>query len=146
MHVDLLRLGKGTKIDLEIPVHFIDEEDSVGIRHGGILNIVRHTVEVICLARNMPESIVVSILDLDIGDNIHASNLDLGEGVELKIKDRDFTIAGMVAPKTQAQEEAEEEAAALAASEAAAVAGEDDAEAPEDDADAKEGGEEAKEE
>ena len=116
LHVDLLRLGKGTKIDLEIPVHFTDEEDSVGIRHGGILNISRHTVQVICLARNMPESIKVSILNLDIGDSIHAKDLDLGEGVELKIKDRDFTIAGMVAPKSQAQEDAEDEAAAAAAS------------------------------
>ncbi|MGY8985599.1 MAG: 50S ribosomal protein L25/general stress protein Ctc [Sphingomonadales bacterium] len=118
MHVDLLRLGKGTKIDLEIPVHFIDEEESVGIRHGGILNISRHTVEVICLARNMPESIEVSIINLDIGDSIRASDLTLGEGVELKIKDRDITIAGMVAPKTSLEELAEDEAALLAEEEA----------------------------
>ena len=138
MHVDLLRLGKGAKIDLEIPVHFTDEEGSVGVRHGGILNISRHTVEVICLARDMPESIEVSILGLDIGDSIHASDLDLGEGVELKIKDRDFTVAGMVAPKTAAQEEAEDEAAAAAAASADAEGEEtSEGEAP------AEGGEEA---
>ncbi len=108
MHVDFLRLGKGAKVNVEIPVVFINEEESVGLRRGGILNVVRYTIEMNCPASAIPEEIEVDIAALDIGDSVHISEITLPEGVTPTIDDRDFTIASIAAPVAEVEEEDEE--------------------------------------
>ncbi len=110
MHVDFLRISKNTSVTVDVPVHFINEEESPGIKRGGVLNIVRHTVEVNCPADSIPESFIADLTGLDLGDGIHISGITLPEEVELTITDRDFTIATIAAPaglKSEEEEEAE---------------------------------------
>ena len=113
IHVDFLRLGKGATIAVEVPVHFINEEESPGMKRGGALNVVRHEVELNCPAESIPESIEVDLTGIDVGDSIHISAIQLPGGVTPTITDRDFTIATIIAPKTAEEEEtvADEEAA-----------------------------------
>tara|TARA_R110002126_G_scaffold92837_1_gene220180 strand:+ start:65164 stop:65874 length:711 start_codon:yes stop_codon:yes gene_type:complete len=120
-HVDFLRISKNTVVTVDVPVHFENEEESPGIKRGGVLNIVRHTVEVNCPANNIPESFIADLTGLDIGDGIHISNITLPEGAEPTITDRDFTIATIAAPAGLKSEENE-----------AAGEGEDEAVATED--------------
>ncbi|MAN62402.1 MAG: 50S ribosomal protein L25/general stress protein Ctc [Parvibaculum sp.] len=112
-HVDFLRLGKGATIAVEVPVNFVNDEESPGIKRGGILNIVRHEVELNCPAESIPESIEVDLTGTDIGDSIHISAITLPDGVTPAITDRDFTVATIAAPAAlvsdeQAAEEGEE--------------------------------------
>ncbi len=93
MHVDFLRVGEGTRLTLEIPVHFINEHASPGIKRGGALNIVRHAIELYVPADAIPEAIEVDLTGLDIGDSLHISAVTLPEGTSPTITDRDFTIA-----------------------------------------------------
>ena len=122
IHVDFLRVRRGTKIELTIPVEFTNEEASPGIKKGGVLNVVRHEVEVMCPIEEIPESFELDLTGLEIGDSIHGSNLKLGKDVELVITDRDFTIATVAAPTVQ--EEETEEAEAEEGEEAEAEGGE----------------------
>lgn len=110
LHVDFLRLDKGAIIAVEVPVHFLNEEESPGLKRGGVLNVVRHTVELNCPADAIPEFIEVNLAGAEIGDSIHISAVQLPEKVTPVIRDRDFTIAGVVAPAVMP--EAEEAAAA----------------------------------
>ncbi|MCR6670013.1 50S ribosomal protein L25/general stress protein Ctc [Devosia ginsengisoli] len=114
IHVDFLRVGKGTKLNVQVHVHFINEEASPGLKRGGTLNIVRHTVEVSAPASDIPEEITVDLTGYDIGDSIHISAVTLAKGVTPVITDRDFTIATIVAPSAlkSAGEETEAETAA----------------------------------
>ena len=98
LHVDFLRYNPNRKLTIEVPVTFINEEDCPGLREGGVLNIVRHAIEVMCTADAMPEGYEVDLAGLEVGDSIHASALTLTAGVELTITDRDFTIATIAAP------------------------------------------------
>ncbi|MEC9342922.1 MAG: 50S ribosomal protein L25/general stress protein Ctc [Pseudomonadota bacterium] len=110
-HVDFLRIGKGSRVVVEIPVHFINEDDSPGLKRGGVLNIVRHEVEVECPATAIPDSFEIDIAGLDIGDSIHISHVKLPENVTPTITDRDFTIAtiaGSSAMKSEEDEDGEE--------------------------------------
>ncbi len=100
MHVDFLRVGKGTVLTVEISVRFINEEDCPGIAHGGVINVVRHVIELNCRASKIPDSLDVDLSGLDIGDAFHASDLSLPEGTALTIEDRDFTIATIAIPST----------------------------------------------
>ena len=109
IHVDFLRLGKGAKIAVEVPVNFTNEEESPGIKRGGILNIVRHDVELNCPAESIPESIEVDLTGTDIGDSIHISAVKLPDGVTPAITDRDFTIATVAAPAALVSEDNAEE-------------------------------------
>lgn len=127
VHVDFLRLGEHTRLDVAVPVHFINEEASPGIKRGGVLNIVRHEVELSCLADQIPEELVADLTGLDIGDSIHISAIALPEGVTPTITDRDFTVATVAAPAALKSEE-EEAAEAEAAEEAEAEAEEDEGE------------------
>jgi large subunit ribosomal protein L25 len=113
MHVDFLRVTKGTTIAVEVHVTFINEEKSPGLKRGGTLNVVRHTIEVNAPADNIPEEIVIDLAGTDIGDSIHISAVTLPTGVTSTITDRDFTIATIVAPSGLRAAEAEggEEAA-----------------------------------
>ena len=97
-HVDFLRIGEHSKVTVAVPVRFVDEEESPGITRGGVVNIVRHDLELICDAAEIPEEIVISLKNFDVGDSIHISAVQLPAGVESAITDRDYTIATLVAP------------------------------------------------
>ena len=97
-HVDFLRIVKGAKVDIEVPVVFINEDASPGLKRGGVLNIVRHELELICENDKIPDDVQIDVAGFDIGDSIHISHVKLPKGSESKITDRDFTIATIVAP------------------------------------------------
>ncbi|MBA4775738.1 MULTISPECIES: 50S ribosomal protein L25/general stress protein Ctc [Agrobacterium] len=109
MHVDFLRVSGNTLVNVEVPVHFENEEKS-DIKIGGVLNIVRHTVEFHCPANDIPEFITVDLAGLKIGDSVHISNVKLPKNITPVIADRDFTIATIVAPAAGVAEETTEEA------------------------------------
>jgi large subunit ribosomal protein L25 len=113
IHVDFMRVSKSSRIDVAIPVHFINEEASPGLKRGGVLNIVRHEIECSCPADGIPESITVDLTGLNIGDSVHIHSIKLPAGVTPVVHERDFTIAsvaGSAALKPEATEEAAEEA------------------------------------
>jgi large subunit ribosomal protein L25 len=112
MHVDFLRVGKDTEVNVEVPVHFINHEQSPGLKRGGALNVVRHEVEFHCPANAIPEFITVDLAGADIGDSIHISAVKLPAGVKPVIADRDFTIATIAG---SAAARSEDDAAAPAA-------------------------------
>jgi len=124
-HVDFLRIAKGATVDVEVSVHFINEDKSPGLKQGGVLNVVRHEVEVSAPAISIPDEIVIDVSKYEIGDTIHISEVTLPDGVTPTITDRDFTIATIAAPTVAPSEDEEAE----------------DAEA---DAEAEEGGDEDK--
>jgi len=114
VHADFLRLAKDAKIEVAVPVIFINEEASPGLKKGGVLNIVRHELELVCDADKIPGEIEIDVTGKDVGDSIHISSVKLPEGSESAITDRDFTIATLVAPsalKRSESEAAEEEGA-----------------------------------
>jgi large subunit ribosomal protein L25 len=127
IHVDFMRLAAGQRIRVEVPVHFLNHEASPGLKRGGTLNIVRHTIEVQSLPEAIPEYIRVDLTDLDINDAIHISAVTLPEGVRPMIRERDFTIATIAPPTVlvEAERAAEtaEGAAAPAEGEAATAEG-----------------------
>ncbi|MBO9099044.1 MULTISPECIES: 50S ribosomal protein L25/general stress protein Ctc [Rhizobium] len=98
LHVDFLRVSGNTQVTVEIPVHFLNDDKAPGIKVGGVLNIVRHAVEVTCPADKIPESFSVDLTGLKIGDSIHISDVTLPKDVQPVITDRDFTIATIVPP------------------------------------------------
>lgn len=98
LHVDFLRVSAKTRVTVNVPVHFINEEKSPGIKRGGVLNVVRHEVEFHCAADSIPEAITADLTGLEIGDGVHISHIKLPEGVSPVISDRDFTIATVAAP------------------------------------------------
>ncbi|HEY5818118.1 MAG TPA: 50S ribosomal protein L25/general stress protein Ctc [Mesorhizobium sp.] len=107
VHVDFLRISKDSVVTVQVPVHFVNEEKSAGLKRGGVLNIVRHDIEFTCPANAIPEFIEVNLAGTDIGDSIHISSIKLPEGVKPTISERDFTIATIAAPAVlTAQDEA----------------------------------------
>jgi large subunit ribosomal protein L25 len=118
LHVDFMRVGAGAQVTVAIPVAFINHERSVGLRRGGILNVVRHTIEMICSVDNIPERVVVDLDGLDIGDSIHSGSVEMPPGARPVIQRRDFTIASIAASSAVKEEAAQ--AAATAAVAAAA--------------------------
>jgi large subunit ribosomal protein L25 len=125
MHADFLRVTERTQINVEIPVSFENEEESPGLRQGGVLNVVRHVVEVICRAGSIPNEITVDLAGLEIGDSVHISNVSLPDGVKPTI-DRDFTIATIAAPTVAPVEDEEGDEDAEGAEDTAAEDGGDD--------------------
>jgi large subunit ribosomal protein L25 len=105
MHVDFLRVSGNTEVSVEVPVHFVNEEKSPGIKVGGVLNIVRHAVELLCPANDIPEFLTVDLTGAKIGDSLHISAVKLPAGARPVISDRDFTIATIVAPAAGVTEE-----------------------------------------
>jgi large subunit ribosomal protein L25 len=97
-HVDFLRLTGDSKVEVSVPVVFVNEEASPGLKKGGVLNIVRHELELLCPNADIPEEIEVDVTGKDLGDSIHISDVTLPAGVTSVITDRDFTIATVVAP------------------------------------------------
>jgi large subunit ribosomal protein L25 len=112
MHIDFLRVSGNSTLHVEVHVAFINEEKSPGLKRGGTLNVVRHTVELIAPANAIPEEITVDLSGTEIGDSIHISAVSLPKGVTAAITDRDFTIATVVAPSAlkSAGDDAEGEA------------------------------------
>jgi len=105
LHVDFLRLSANAQVHVEVPVHFINEAASPGLKRGGVLNIVRHELELVCDADSIPDDISIDVTGLDIGDSIHISHVTLPAGSASAITDRDFTIATIVAPSALKSEE-----------------------------------------
>jgi large subunit ribosomal protein L25 len=119
LHVDFVRVGRGATITVTVPVVFAHEDVSRGLKRGGVLNIVRRELELLCPADSIPGEIVVDLRDADIGDSLHISQVALPEGVRPAITDRDFTIATISAPTVIREEEEEAEAAEAAEAEEA---------------------------
>ena len=130
MHVDLLQVDERTRIEVEVPLHFLNEEESPGLKRGGVLNVVRHEVELSCPATAIPPFLEVDLAGLDIGDAVKISSIALAEGVHPTITDRDFTLATIAAPSAL-MTEAEEEEAEAEGEEAAEGEGEAEAEGEE---------------
>ncbi len=129
IHVDFMRIGKDGRIRVEVAVRFINEALSPGLKRGGVLNIVRHEIEVTCPYDKIPSFFEVDLTGLDIGRSVHISAVKLPEGVEPTIKGRDFTIATIAGASKQEEEvvataAATEEAAAAAAAAAPAAGAE----------------------
>lgn len=110
LHVDFMRVSGDTRVIVTVPAVFINHELSIGLRRGGILNIVRHGIELSCQADSIPDQLVVDLNGLDIGDSVHASAVSFPPGSRPTITDRDFTIASIGASSA-----VREEAAAAAA-------------------------------
>ncbi|TYC90786.1 50S ribosomal protein L25/general stress protein Ctc [Novosphingobium sp. BW1] len=105
LHADFLRLSKNATVHVNVPVAFANEELSPGLKRGGVLNIVRHELELVCLADKIPDEILIDVTGFDVGESIHASHVTLPAGVEQAITDRDFTIATIAAPSALKSEE-----------------------------------------
>lgn len=110
IHVDFMRFSASTRVNVEVAVHFLNEEECPGLRAGGVLNVVRHAVELLCAPDNIPEILEADLAGLEIGDSIHISAIKLPEGVEPTVTDRDFTVATIAAPTIveEVEEEGEE--------------------------------------
>ncbi len=98
IHVDFFRLQGNSVITVQVPVHFVDEDKSPGMKRGAVLNIVRHELQLDCPSNAIPDQIEISLAGRDVGDSIHISAVVLPKGIVSHITDRDFTIATMVAP------------------------------------------------
>lgn len=105
IHVDFLRLTGDAVVTVAVPVHFVDEDKSPGMKRGAVLNVVRHEIQLDCTPDNIPDQIDISLAGRDVGDSIHISAVTLPAGVSPHIHDRDFTIATMVAPSALKSEE-----------------------------------------
>ncbi len=115
VHVDFMRLPEGARVKIAIPVRFKGQESSPGLKRGGVLNIVRHEVELLCPADNIPEYLEGDLSSLDIRDSLHISAFTLPEGVVTTVRERDFTVASIVAPTSVIEEQKAAAAAAAGA-------------------------------
>ena len=109
-HVDFLRIAADATVTVAVPVVFADEDSSPGLKKGGVLNVVRHELELVVDASNIPSEITVSVAGKDVGDSIHISEVTLPAGAHPAIEDRDFTVATLVAPSALRSEGAGDEA------------------------------------
>ena len=111
IHVDFQRVDDKTRIVISVPIEFIDQETSPGLKQGGVLNVVRREIELSCLASNIPEKFVISLEGKEIGDDIRLSSVTLGEGMKPTILGRDFMLATIQAPKVEKEPQTTEEEA-----------------------------------
>jgi large subunit ribosomal protein L25 len=118
LHVDFLRISEHASVTVQVPVHFTNEDASPGIKRGGVLNIVRHELELVCDSATIPDAIEISLSGFDVGDSIHISAVTLPEGSVSAITDRDFTIATIVAPSALKSSEGDTATTEAAESEA----------------------------
>jgi large subunit ribosomal protein L25 len=105
VHVDFLRISEHTKVHVNVPVRFDNEEAAPGLKRGGVLNVVVHELELVCDAAHIPDEIHISLEGLEIGDSIHISAVKLPDGVTAAKTDEDFTVATIVAPSAMKAEE-----------------------------------------
>ena len=141
IHIDFLRITKGAKIIIEIPVKFINNEKSPGLKRGGVLNIVRRKVELKCAAENVPNELIVDLEGLEIGTSIKISSITLPENVTPTIQGRDFVVATVAAPTVfkEPEKPAEAEESAEGEEVKTAEGADGEAKATEGDKDKKEG-------
>jgi large subunit ribosomal protein L25 len=123
LHVDFLRVGPNTKLHVEVAVHFVNQDASPGIKKGGVLNIVHHTLDLTCPANAIPESITVDLTGKEVGDTIHLSSIELPKGTSVRTHEKDMTIATIAAPSAMRSDDAAAAPAADAAAAAAPAAG-----------------------
>jgi len=109
IHFDFLRVKEDTKVTVEVPVEFLNQDICPGLKKGGVLNLVRRLIELNCNASNIPDKLQFDLEEKDIGDAIKISNIDLPEGVKPTITDRDFVVATLVPPTIEVEEEAKPE-------------------------------------
>ena len=109
IHVDFQRVDDKTRIVISVPVEFVEQETSPGLKQGGVLNVVRREIELSCLASNIPEKFVISLEGKEIGDDIRLSSVTLGEGMKPTILGRDFMLATIQAPKVEKEPQTTEE-------------------------------------
>lgn len=107
LHADFLRVSEHASVHVEVPLRFVNEEAAPGIKRGGVLNIVRHEVELICDAAEIPDDVIVDLTGFEVGDSIHISAVTLPKGAKTAITDRDFTLATIVAPSSLKSSESE---------------------------------------
>ena len=107
LHVDFMRFSATTRVNVEIEVRYLNEDECPGLRGGGVLNIVRHTIEALCRPDDIPDFLTIDLAGLEIGDSVHISSVDLPDGVTPTITDRDFTILTIAAPTILAVEDDE---------------------------------------
>ena len=107
LHVDFLRIGEHATVTVGVPVRFENEEASPGLKRGGVLNVVRHELELVCDAASIPDDVVIDLKGFEIGESIHISQVKLPQGAEPAITDRDYTVATVVAPSAMKAEEEE---------------------------------------
>ena len=108
IHFDFLRVQENTKVNVEIPVEFLNQEKCPGLKKGGVLNTVRRLVELTCNANKIPSKLEFDLVNSEIGDAVKISNISLPEGVAPTISDRDFVIATLVPPTVEVETKAEE--------------------------------------
>jgi large subunit ribosomal protein L25 len=125
IHIDFLRVSATTTVTVAVPVVFINEEDCPGLTMGGVLNVVRYEIDLVCRADAIPQQLEVDLTGLEFGDGAHISNVKLPDGVEPTITDRDFTIVTIAAPVAEVEEEVEEGAEDLVEGEEAEAATEE---------------------
>jgi large subunit ribosomal protein L25 len=118
IHVDFLRISEHASVHVNVPIVFTDEEEAPGIKRGGVLNIVRHDLELVCDAAEIPDQITISLKGVEVGDSIHISAVTLPKGATSAITDRDFTIATVVAPSALKSSEGDTETEAETTEEA----------------------------
>lgn len=130
LHVDFMRVGAGAQVHVSVPVSFVNHEAAPGLRRGGILNIVRHSIDIVCSVDAIPDRVVVDLTGLEIGSSIHVERVAMPQGVRSTLSSRDSTIASIAASSAVREEamaaaqtaattpEEEEEAAAAPAAEA----------------------------
>jgi len=109
IHFDFLRVQDNTKVTVEVPVEFLNQETCPGLKKGGVLNLVRREVELSCNANNIPDKLQFDLISSEIGDSIKISNIELPEGVKPTITDRDFVVATLVPPTVEVEEAKPEE-------------------------------------
>jgi large subunit ribosomal protein L25 len=115
VHIDFLRVDANTKVYVKVPVHFKDQVDSPGIKRGGVLNIVHHEIELECPAGNIPDEVMISLAGLDVGATIHLADVLLPAGIKPHVREKDFTVATIIAPSSLVSSDAAAETAAPAA-------------------------------
>lgn len=120
VHVDFLRVGKGSKVTVRVPLVFTNEAASPGLKNGGVLNVLVHEMDVVCDPESIPEKIEIDLTGSEFHHTIHAHDVVLGNGVSLPVNGKNFTIATIVAPTIMKKEE--ETTAAAAPADAVAAA------------------------
>jgi len=125
VHVDFFRIGEHSEVHVAVPIRFSGEDRSRGLKRGGVLNAVRHELELVCDAASIPDEVEIDLAGLDIGDSLHISQVKLPEGARSAISDRDFTIATIVPSSGMTETTADEGAAAPASPVEVPLVGED---------------------
>ena len=115
LHVDFLRISEHATVTVQVPIVFVDEEEAPGLKRGGVLNIVRHELELVVDAAEIPDQIEISVKGLEVGDSLHISAVTLPQGATSAITDRDYTIATVVAPSALKSSDGEAETEATGA-------------------------------